>query len=376
MTDAVLATSNVAETDHTAYSPTEIYTLGTRVRVVAANVHKIYESLTGKTATVTMTTSSPDIVTWVGHGLAVGTPVKFTTTGALPTGVVADTVYYVVSAGLTEDAFEIAATPGGTPINTSGSQSGVHTATASANYNKDPATNPTVWLDAGATNRWKMFDSSVTSQTSNANSIDVSLDTVGRVDSVALINIDAAEIHIVMTDATEGVVYDETLSGVSVDGIDDMYDYFFEPINRITDLALTDLPPYANSTLDITLTETGGTAYCGGCVVGQSLEIGDTEVGARIGVQDYSIKQRDSFGNYTILQRAFNKRANYTIHLESTLVDKLQNVLASYRATPIVYIGSGNYGSTIVYGFYKSFEIEIGYLDGMSVCSLEVEGLT
>lgn len=36
--------------------------------------------------------------------------VQFTTTGALPTGVTASTNYYVISAGLTANAFEISAT--------------------------------------------------------------------------------------------------------------------------------------------------------------------------------------------------------------------------------------------------------------------------
>jgi len=53
----------------------------------------------------------------------------FTTTGALPTGITAGTTYYVIAAGLTANAFEVSATRGGSAVNTSGSQSGTHTAT-------------------------------------------------------------------------------------------------------------------------------------------------------------------------------------------------------------------------------------------------------
>jgi len=60
------------------------------------------------------------------HGFFAGTVIAFTTTGALPTGVMTDTAYYVLADGLTDTTFRIADSPGGTAINTSGSQSGVH----------------------------------------------------------------------------------------------------------------------------------------------------------------------------------------------------------------------------------------------------------
>ncbi len=80
-----------------------------------------------KTATVTISVATPGVVSWTGHGLAAGTPVKFSTTGTLPTGLVAGTTYYVVSPAT--DNFSVAATPGGSAINTTGSSTGTHTAT-------------------------------------------------------------------------------------------------------------------------------------------------------------------------------------------------------------------------------------------------------
>lgn len=82
------------------------------------------------TATITMTVATPAVVTWTAHGKQVGAPVVFTTTGALPTGVTAGTTYYVIAAGLAANAFEFSATQGGSAINTTGTQSGVHTGTS------------------------------------------------------------------------------------------------------------------------------------------------------------------------------------------------------------------------------------------------------
>jgi hypothetical protein len=54
----------------------------------------------------------------------------FSTTGALPTGIVAGTTYYVSATSLSGSSFKISATPGGAVINTTGSQSGVHSVTS------------------------------------------------------------------------------------------------------------------------------------------------------------------------------------------------------------------------------------------------------
>lgn len=81
-------------------------------------------------STVTISVAAPGVVTWSGHGLQAGQPVVFSTTGALPTGLTAGTVYYVIAAGLTANSFSVAATPGGTGIATTGAGTGTHTVTA------------------------------------------------------------------------------------------------------------------------------------------------------------------------------------------------------------------------------------------------------
>lgn len=78
---------------------------------------------------VTVSIASPAVVTLAGHNLSVGDTVVFFTTGALPTGMSASTVYYVQSV-LSSDTFAISATSGGAAINTSGTQSGTHTMTS------------------------------------------------------------------------------------------------------------------------------------------------------------------------------------------------------------------------------------------------------
>lgn len=85
--------------------------------------------LTANTQEVTVTIDTPGVFTAVGHGLIEGDGITFTTTGALPTGLTAGTLYYVIATGLTLDDFEVSTSVGGAAVDTSGSQSGVHTLT-------------------------------------------------------------------------------------------------------------------------------------------------------------------------------------------------------------------------------------------------------
>ena len=95
-------------------------------------------------ATVTMTIASPCVVTWGTtvpytkdpNGVATAMAINFTTTGALPTGIVAGTNYYVIGQSISGNTFRIASSVdnaiAGIAINTSGSQSGTHTGVPTA----------------------------------------------------------------------------------------------------------------------------------------------------------------------------------------------------------------------------------------------------
>jgi len=83
---------------------------------------------------ITMTIDNPCVVSMTNHGLVTGSPIKFTTTGSLPTGITAGTTYYVRSVDANTfhlyDTSEHAITGGTTGrITTTGTQSGTHTAT-------------------------------------------------------------------------------------------------------------------------------------------------------------------------------------------------------------------------------------------------------
>lgn len=372
ITNSVLASSSVAETDYPQWSIGTTYGVGDYV---------IY---TNPSSTVTVSNGSPAIISWTNNGLAVGDSFSITTTGTLPTGIVAGKEYYIVSI-VSANNFTVSDSLNGTPISTISAGSGVHTATATihkiyqslvvSNVGNKPLTSPTYWVDTGATNRWRMFDKGISSKTVAYGSITISLSTTERVDSVALFGLSADTVEIVVTDPTEGVVYDETYSMVSDSGVVDWYTYFFTPVVRKGGLVVTELPPYSGGNITITLSSIGGTVECGSCVLGQARYWGEAQLGMTVGIQDYSIKTRDAYGNYVIQQRAFNKRADISIYLDNLVIDEFQTQMANFRAIPIVYVSSTTYESGTIYGFYKDFAVNISY-PTMSVCTMTLEGLS
>jgi len=76
----------------------------------------------------TVSIASPAVISWPTTAPADGTPFYLTTTGALPTGITANRIYYAKTPVGTSS--NLAATPGGTALNTTGAQSGIHTIVA------------------------------------------------------------------------------------------------------------------------------------------------------------------------------------------------------------------------------------------------------
>ena len=80
------------------------------------------------TATVitSISIASPAVITKNSHGLSIGDVIKFTTTGALPTGLTTSRNYHVITAGFGANSFRVSVAPEGIAVDTSGSQSGTH----------------------------------------------------------------------------------------------------------------------------------------------------------------------------------------------------------------------------------------------------------
>lgn len=92
----------------------------------------LFNALVPSLGTATITIASPGVVTLSGHLFSTGDSFYFTTTGALPTNLSANTLYY--ARYVSTSTFNVSTTRAnafaGTVVVTAGSQSGVHTVMA------------------------------------------------------------------------------------------------------------------------------------------------------------------------------------------------------------------------------------------------------
>lgn len=290
ITDAMLISSSVVETDYTAWNAGTAYTLGQRCIRTTATTHKIYERIVAGT-----------------------------------------------------------------------------TATA-------PESDTTNWLEIGPTNRWKMFDQSVGSVTTNTGSIVVTMAPGIVTDSLALLNVVASSVSVVMTDGAAGpTVFNKTYGMGDTADVLSWYDYFFMVIEPKGELVVDSLPPYTSGRITVTITATT-TAGCGTLALGTMVDVGLTRIGVGLGIIDYSRKETDAFGVTSVVERSYAKRMDVPVLVQREKVNYVTKLLAAARATPCVWIASDIYSSLIIYGFYKDWSLTIPY-PNYSEMNLSIEGL-
>lgn len=239
-----------------------------------------------------------------------------------------------------------------------------------------PESDTVNWQDFGPTNRWAMFDQLINTQTSGSSPLAVTL-APGLINSLALIELVGTQAVITVTDGAAGpTVYTQTVS-LEASIVADWYTYFYEPFSQRGTLVLTDLPLYANARVTITITGSG-TVKCGGFIVGQAYDLGDSLYGASAGIRDYSKKQIDATtGVVTLEQGRFARIMRARMQTAPGAAGVIQTVLSGLRATPCVWVGDDGAGiePLTVFGFYKDFSLDVAYSNA-HFYSLEVEGMT
>ena len=242
------------------------------------------------------------------------------------------------------------------------------------NLGNTPSISPLYWLDIGPNNIHAMFDNQISTSTVSTTPLIVVFKP-GIFNSLALLGLVGNSMSVTVRDGTGGpITYSATFA---LDGtiISDWYQYFFEPFVQKSEVVMTDIPPFSNSEVTISLTG-GSTVQIGLCSFGTFYFLGDAEYGANVGITDYSRKDTDDFGVTTFVQRAYSKRMSARLMLDTAQINRIQRILADIRATPSLWIGADgdDYLPTLMYGYYRDFSIDIAY-QNKSFCSLEIEGL-
>jgi len=239
------------------------------------------------------------------------------------------------------------------------------------------------WLDLGPVNDRAMFDSRTGTLTTKSEEIDVTVAPGAFFDHIALVRLDGClSVQVVVYRGAGGTYeefYNETFD-VTEDAAS-WSDYFFTDDTAVrTALTITPQIFYSDAKVRVILTgATGTTVGLGLLLVGRGRDLGDTVESPSLGIEDYSTKETDTFGNTYLLEREYADRASVQIILPPGQVDSIRRILAGYRATPALYDFNNTdaderWDSLVIFGYYEDFSVTLSY-PGKSFCSLTVQSL-
>ncbi|MEZ0231902.1 MAG: hypothetical protein ACAH12_03610 [Methylophilaceae bacterium] len=236
-----------------------------------------------------------------------------------------------------------------------------------ANSGHDPMLDnqksPVWWLEVSATNRWKMLDEYISSQTENVGTIEVELYAEPVIGALSIQNMEASTLHLTMTAPVDGIVFEDTVDLVSDSGIDDYYEYWFSPVQRLTTYNFLELPLYSESSIKIELENGSGLVKCGAVVLGLPQDIGMTLYGLELSRTDYSSVATDDFGNTGVTKRGNTRNIAMTVRINNDELASVDKLLSEYLSVPAVYVGTDIYQeATTLYGIYQDYSITVQYV--------------
>lgn len=237
---------------------------------------------------------------------------------------------------------------------------------------------PPIWLDMGATNRWSQFDKKIGTQTSAPESITTVIKP-GVTQGLGLLEPIGKTATVTMKDRPGGtVVYGPRTLSLDGSVVRSVYDWMFGEYVQRRSVVLTDLPgQYPNCELTVTVSNPGGTAALGVLACGRLISIGATTYGAGAGLINWGKVQDDGFGNREFVEGNWSSRITLPILADRQDFSRLRNVLVPLRSRPAIYIGSelGVFEALIGYGVFKDLYITVPNY-AMTSMNLEIEGLS
>lgn len=194
---------------------------------------------------------------------------------------------------------------------------------------------PPWWIDVKPTNRWAMFDGSVSTQTIIASPLTVVL-RPGFFNANYLGGLDAENVAITIKDAPGGTVIYSYSAALENSAPDDYYEYFFSPFNPQTDLLLNGFPPYNDAEITITLTRTSGNVKCGMAALGDLFPLGESQFGIKAKPKTYSYIKLNSYGDQEIKRGASAKDLSVVATCTLAQANAILDVITSLLDVPCV----------------------------------------
>ncbi len=380
--ERTMSATNVPANSEAEWSSGSTYDLDDLVQVTDIPVHKVYRSLRGNntdryppdhietlvesstsSTSIAVGTGSKTFTTQSGKGFSLGMVVKIAKT---------------VTPNTVNMTAEITAYDSGTGSMTvsvySVTGSGTH-----AGWTITTEDEIAFWEEVGATNQHAMIDEYVNTKTESTTSIDVRF-PISRIDHLVLLGLVGTTVEVKVWDSGESSVlwseeYDLVFSGAGIVNIVDWFEYFFGEYSAREDLVIPLGVISNDAVIEIIISaDEGDDVACGLVVFGRKFDVGETQFGLDLGMQDFSVKETDELGRTKLEPGYWAKKADVSAFMRNSYVDSVYKRLAGLVGLPTAWIIEDEFEASIIYGVFRDFSVVIEG-PSHSFCSVEIEGL-
>lgn len=230
------------------------------------------------------------------------------------------------------------------------------------------------WVRVAETNKFKLFDPSISTKTEYPEFIEYTLQNIGRYNTLYFGNIEASSIEVTIKDSLDAVIYSNTVNLVPNISQSSWFSYRYGTRARQRELYLDGLPINSNTKLTFKIINSGLVAKVGVIIVGVNSYFGNSAYGANFGIKDFSYVASDDFGNTIAVERVYGRSVELTIHIEKTRETYFANKLTDFRAKFVLYRGAKNRTWLTSYGLCK-WRAVIPY-ETETIFNLTIEGST
>lgn len=243
-----------------------------------------------------------------------------------------------------------------------------------------------LWAKIGPTNAWKMFDGEVTSRTlgkrcndlTNETTISYSVQTVTAMNCIAFFDTVATRISLQLRRPDGTVIWSEVVR-ITKNVSSGPSDYFFSEKFPSPENLFRMFPAVPGAILDVEI-YSPSTCECGLSQVCRAKYLGETQLGAKISILDYSEESTTVYGITSLSKGPSTKELTCSIEVENSVVDAIVSWVNAVRATRLVVIADNSIGSDIqfqslmLYCYYTDMSVTFAN-QTITTCALEAKGL-
>lgn len=244
------------------------------------------------------------------------------------------------------------------------------------NNTSEPGTADTKWFRRGPINRLRPFDQGNDTQATNPAAITYSVVPGSRIDSISFVSLDAISVTVeIFVTGVAAAVYSETRSALRSENRNTFYSWLFPEFQYARGMSFLNIPAYADPTtarIDITIDKAGGDAKVGEILFGRSWRLGTALYETSPRLKNFSIDDRDEFGNAVLVRRRASRAVTYRVAVDPEYVEFILDRMEGLTATKLLFLGGDavDQMGTTIFGTCKDLSTPIS---GPKITEIEIQ---